>query len=132
MGNLDKPMPPKKGKKKPLTPEELEEVELCWYKYDQQSREFMDVSEFKALWANVRGEAYEEEEAKAYFEKWDADKEKKARYPVFMKEMEAEIVAIADPAVREETLARLAEGPTSGSADYLVKHELSPEEDVAL
>eukprot|EP00658_Telonema_sp_P-2_P042124 TRINITY_DN3019_c0_g1_i4.p1 TRINITY_DN3019_c0_g1~~TRINITY_DN3019_c0_g1_i4.p1 ORF type:complete len:386 (+),score=103.44 TRINITY_DN3019_c0_g1_i4:199-1356(+) len=125
-------MPPKKGKKKPLTPEEQEEVELCWYKYDQQSREFMDIAEFKSLWMNLKADAFDDEETKAMFEKWDADKEKKARYPVFIKELEAEIQAIADPAVREETLGRLADGPQGSTNDYVAKHDLSPEEGVAL
>jgi len=127
------PMPPKKAKPKALSPEELEELELCWYKFDQQAREFLDVTEFKALWAAVKGpEAYDEDEAKALFEKWDAEKEKKARYGVFMKEMEAEIKSVGDPTLRGELFGRLVQGPAPGMVEYIEKHELSPEEKVAL
>jgi len=126
-------MAPKKGKKKPLTPEELELVEECWYKYDVQSREYMDATEFKALWLAIKGaELFDEDESKAMFEKWDPDKEKKAKYGVYMKEMEEEIKVIGDPVLREETLARIAEGPNPATSDYLEKHELSPEEAVAI
>ena len=38
---------------------------------------------------------------------------------------------IGDPTMREETLGRIAEGPSPATADYLEKHTLSPEEKVS-
>merc|ERR1711865_159107 len=72
------------------------------------------------------------DESKATFERWDPDKEKKAKYGVYMKEMEEEIKVIGDPTLREETLARIAEGPNPDTTTYLEKHEYSPEEAVAI